>query len=147
MVDTTGLTKDAGWQIGVRRTIPASANAIWAALMAPAGLAIWLGPLAKLPERTGTFWQAEDGSRGDVRSYEAERLVRLTWNPASGTPETTLQLRLLPAKTGTTLAIHQERLTGPAERETMREHWKAVAKQIAEQAMATDRMPSVRSDA
>lgn len=142
MTDTTGLTKDAGWQIGVRHTIAASPKAIWRTLMSPNGLAIWLGPLAVLPDRPGMAWRAEDGSHGDVRSYERERLVRLTCRSASGGPETTLQLRLLPVRTGTTLAIHQERLGDPDERERMRGHWKAVAAQIAQRVGSdADRAP------
>ena len=132
MTNATGLTKDAGWQIGVRRTIAASPETIWTTLMSPEGLAIWLGSLSALPDRPGTAWQAGDGGYGEVRSYEKARLVRLTCRPASGNPETTLQLRLLPARTGTTLAIHQERLAGPEERERMRDHWKVVAAQIAQ---------------
>ena len=39
----TGLTKDAGWQVGVSRTLPIDVGAAWDYLLSPAGLAHWLG--------------------------------------------------------------------------------------------------------
>jgi uncharacterized protein YndB with AHSA1/START domain len=50
---STGLTKDAGWEIGVSRTLPFPPDDVRAVLTAPAGLALWLGTLDPLPVGPG----------------------------------------------------------------------------------------------
>ena len=49
----TGLTRDAGWQIGVSRTLPVDLATAWERLLAPAGLALWLGELTTGPLTVG----------------------------------------------------------------------------------------------
>ena len=39
----TGLTKDAGWEIGVSRPPDAEVDDVWSLLTSVAGLAVWLG--------------------------------------------------------------------------------------------------------
>ena len=44
MPDTpVGLTKDAGWQIGVSRTLPVTTEEAFAVVLSPEGLAVWRG--------------------------------------------------------------------------------------------------------
>jgi hypothetical protein len=50
----------------------------------------------------------------------------LTWQPPDWSHDTTLQLTVLPAATGTTIAFHQDRLASAAERAEMLAHWTAV---------------------
>ena len=38
-----GLTKDAGWEIGVSRTVPHPLDEVWRLLTSDEGLALWLG--------------------------------------------------------------------------------------------------------
>lgn len=52
--------------------------------------------------------------------------VRLTWRPADWERPSTIQVRVLPAGGGASIAFHQEHLAGPAERAEMRERWRAV---------------------
>ena len=40
-----GLTKDAGWQIGVRKTLPVALEDAWNLLVSEEGLSLWLGDL------------------------------------------------------------------------------------------------------
>jgi hypothetical protein len=44
-----GLTKDAGWEIGVSRTLPVPLEAAWEFLTSPGGAALWLGAAAAPP--------------------------------------------------------------------------------------------------
>ncbi len=119
----TGLTRDAGWQIGVRRTVPAGVDEVWALLRSPEGTAAWLGgPVEIAP---GPY-RLDDGTDGEVRVDEPGSHVRLTWRPPGREEPTVVQVRVLPAATGATIAFHQERLGGPEEREAMRERWVAV---------------------
>jgi len=120
---TTGRTKDAGWEIGVRRTVPADVDVVWALLRSPEGTEAWLGgPVEIAP---GPY-RLDDGTDGEVRVDEPGSHVRLTWRPPGREEPTVVQLRVLPAASGATIAFHQERLDGPEEREAMRARWVAV---------------------
>jgi len=95
-----GKTKDAGWQIGVARTVPLSPEEVWARIEDPVA---WLGEEAD-----------------DVRSHRPFDRVRVGWKG------TIVQVAMAKAKTGTTVRFHQERLADAEERERQRVHWSAV---------------------
>ncbi|MGW0122911.1 SRPBCC domain-containing protein [Streptomyces sp. NPDC003327] len=110
-----GLTRDAGWEIGVSKTLPLPVDAVWDFLMSPEGLAVWLG--SALPER------------GDpaLRSLRPRDRVRLTYGG------TVLQVTVSPSGDGrTVLRFHQEHLTSADERERRRAHWKSVTARVTE---------------
>ena len=56
-----GRTKDAGFQIGVSRTVPHDAAAVWELLTSSVGLAVWLGELTE-----------PHGSRPAVRHHQRD---------------------------------------------------------------------------
>ncbi|MDI3341228.1 MAG: SRPBCC domain-containing protein [Sphaerobacter sp.] len=125
-----GQTAQSGFQVGVRRTLPFAAEAVWAVLCSPAGMTVWLGgPVALEP---GTRYTLADGTFGEVRVYRPGSHIRLTWQPPGWAQPSTLQVRVLPARTGTTLSFHQERMRGPAERAAMKAHWVQVIARLAE---------------
>lgn len=107
----TGLTKDAGWQLGVRRTTTAPLDVVWGHLVDADGptLAITAG-----------------GEVVEVRTRTERRRIRLRWRESGAEHDTTLQITVLPAARGTTIALHQEHLSGPQERERLLEHWTVV---------------------
>ncbi|MFG2921637.1 SRPBCC domain-containing protein [Streptomyces sp. NPDC048305] len=122
----TGLTKDAGWEIGVSRTLPLPADALWDFVTGEEGVALWLGPGAVLPTEKGAAYRTADGTAGEIRSYRPGDRVRLT----HGT--TTVQVAVVPAGTGdrSVLRFHQEHLASAREREDRRAHWKGVMDRI-----------------
>ncbi|MFT4231400.1 MAG: hypothetical protein QM606_01295 [Leucobacter sp.] len=128
MNEATGWTKDAGWQMGVRRTLPIPPEFAWEFLMGD-GLSLWLGHTA-LGRGAGEAYVTDEGVRGELRSRSEGRRVRLTWQPAGWSHDATLQLTVLPAASGTTIAFHQERLANAAEREQMLAHWTTVLDNI-----------------
>ena len=115
MDSATGLTKDSGWQLGLRRTVPVARDVAWRALLAEVGVEA---------SQPGEEFVTATGIRGQVRSYRHEELIRMTWQPP-GEPESTLQLRVTPAATGTTVGFHQDRLHSAADRAKMLEYWAA----------------------
>ncbi len=130
MTDTTGLTKDAGWEVGVRETVQASLETAWQFLLGE-GLPIWLGETT-LPHAKGEAYRTADGVRGEVKSYTENARVRLSWHPDDWPHDTTLQLTVKEAATGgTTIGIHHERLADREERRMMLGHWKNVASHLA----------------
>ncbi|MEQ1736394.1 MAG: hypothetical protein ABL886_08325 [Rhodoglobus sp.] len=99
--------------MGARRTVPADLETVWAHLIGP-GLTSWLGS-DELPT---------------LRSRTELRRLRLDWTPTGATQPTILQLTVLEAKTGTTIAFHQERLTGREQRKEMLTHWHGVLERL-----------------
>lgn len=128
--DAVGRTADAGWQIGVRRTLPFPEERIWAVLLAPEGLQAWLGGPAEI--EAGTPYTLENGTSGRIGVYKPWSHIRLTWQPQGWARPSTLQVRVTPAKTGTTVSFHQEQLRGEAERNAMKAHWERVIGRLAE---------------
>ncbi len=130
--DTTGLTRDAGWQIGVQRSVPVPVEKVWEFLMSPAGLAVWLGPGASLSPEEGWRYRTEDGIAGEIRSYHPSAKIRLTWQPAGYADPRVLQIALTSNATGTAIRVHQERLADSQERSQMRDHWRRVLDDLEE---------------
>lgn len=120
-----GKTKDAGWEIGVRRTLPVEQPAIWDLLTSPEGLAIWLGEGADLPLTRGETYTLADGSSGELRVLKPYSHLRITWQPGSYPRPSLIQVRAIARKAKTEIAFHQEHLPGPearSERQTFFVH-------------------------
>jgi uncharacterized protein YndB with AHSA1/START domain len=126
----TGLTKDAGWELGVRRTVPLPVEDVWDYLLGP-GRRRWLGD-TELGTTKGDRYNTPDGTRGEVRGFADRAKVRLTWQPADWAHDSTLQVTVRPAASGTTIGFHQERLADEGERERMLAHWNQVLDGIEE---------------
>ena len=116
---TTGLTKDVGWEMGARRTVAADLDTVWAYLTGP-GLRSWLGA-DELPP---------------MRSRTEKLRLRFDWTPPGTTRPTLLQLTLLKTKTGTTIAFHQEQLTGREQRKELLTHWHGVLERLEKELTA-----------
>lgn len=127
--DTTGLTKDAGWELGVRTTVAAPVAAVWTWLLGE-GLPVWLGDIDALPTEKGASYATKDGVRGTIRSFTPDSRVRLGWQPEDWPHDTTLQVTLKAAATGTTIGFHHEKLADREERKLLLGHWKSVAAAI-----------------
>jgi uncharacterized protein YndB with AHSA1/START domain len=127
-IPTTGLTRDVGWELGVRRTAAVPTDVAWDHL-AGAGAADWLG-LDALPDRVGAEYRTADGTTGRIRSLTPGRRVRLTWRPQGRSTDSTVQLTVLPAVRGATIALHQEHLADAQERAELLRHWTAVLERL-----------------
>ena len=125
-----GKTKDAGWQIGVSRTVAHDLDAVWDFLLSSDGLGMWLGEGLEPPLVVGQEYRTADATCGEIRSLRPHDRIRLTWQPPGRSADATVQVAVTPAATGTTLRFHTERLADSTEREHMRAHWKSVADTI-----------------
>lgn len=121
----TGKTKDQGWEIGVRRTFAITPQRAWELLMTQPGLGYWLGRGVTAFKKGDTF-ETDEKTSGEIRSYSEGSLIRLRWQPNGSTTESTLQVRVMPAKKGAIISIHHERLENADEREAMQKHWSGV---------------------
>ena len=129
-----GQTADAGYQIGVQKTLPVSQEVAWDLLVAGPGRDIWLGKTGPIEWRKGETYHTSDGRSGEVRSAAAGQRVRVTWAHPDLARPSTLQVMLIPAGAGekTSIRFHQERLSGPEERERMRQHWRETLRRLQE---------------
>jgi uncharacterized protein YndB with AHSA1/START domain len=142
-----GLTRDAGWEIGVSRTLPYAHEAVWNYLISAARLGLWLGDGARLGA-PGEEYATADGTTGELRSLRPMDRIRLTWLPRGWSRQSTVQVSVSPAGTRqepkTILRFHQERLASAEEREGQRAHWTAVMDDVAS---ALGRQTATRSAA
>lgn len=127
-----GLTKEAGWQIGVRRTLSVPCPEVWHLLTSARGLRIWLGPVPCLDEARGAMYELDDGTSGEIRVYAPHSHLRLTWQPHGWSRPSTIQVRVIPKGDRCILAFHQEHLPGPVEREQRRAHFAAALHEFAQ---------------
>jgi uncharacterized protein YndB with AHSA1/START domain len=126
-VPARGHTRDAGWQIGVSKTIDHPLEKVWDFLTSPAGTAIWLGHGAAVLAEKGAPYETEDGTVGETRGYRAQDRIRLTWRPVTSDHDTIVQVALRPrGPDRTMLRFHQDRMADASEREEQRRHWQSV---------------------
>jgi uncharacterized protein YndB with AHSA1/START domain len=90
---------------------------------------VWLGAGVVLAPQA--CYQLPDGVHGEVTVLEPGSHLRLTWQPPAWSRSSILQIRVIDARTGTTISFHQENLPGPAERENMLGHWTGVLDRLA----------------
>ncbi|HEU4558880.1 MAG TPA: SRPBCC domain-containing protein [Longimicrobium sp.] len=121
-----GKTRDAGWQVGARRTLPVSVADAWRLVTSPEGVRAWLGDGARVTFERGREYALADGAAGTVRVVQPESHVRLTWHPDGWPRPSTIQVRVIPAGERTTIAFHQEHMPNAAAREERRAHFAAV---------------------
>jgi uncharacterized protein YndB with AHSA1/START domain len=124
----TGLTKDAGWEVGVRKIVDVPVETVWDFLLGT-GLPLWLGNTTLTLEK-GAAYATDDDISGTVLSYTEGLRIRLSWRPEEWNHDSTLQLTVKAAANGTTIAFHQERLSGREERKIMLGHWKDVVQTL-----------------
>ena len=120
----TGLTEDAGWEIGVSRTFDRSVDEAWQIVTGRDGLACWLGTDA-LPTDPGSAYETPDGTTGEIRSYRPGDRVRLTWRPKTWDHDSTVQVAVSASGRKAVVRFHQERLASQQERKQMRDHWRS----------------------
>ena len=128
-----GHTRDAGWEIGVSKTIDRPVGEVWDFITSPDGIALWLGEGVTLPAERGAGYETAAGVQGETRSIRELDRIRLTWQPPDWSHDTTLQLAVRSTGPGrTTLVVHQERLADASEREQQRRHWQDVITSITD---------------
>lgn len=128
-----GLTRDAGFQIGVSRSVAVPLEQVWDTLVSDAGVRTWLGADVELPSTTGAPYRTATGTTGEVRSFHPHDRVRLTWRPPDWNHESTVQVTVSRRNGRTVLRFHQERLADPDERDRQRAHWQSVLDSLVEQ--------------
>ncbi|UII29720.1 ATPase [Fulvivirga ulvae] len=130
-VKEVGLTKDVGYQFGKRKTFELSLEDAWEFMFYKKGLDIWLGTLPGGLELLQPF-QTKEGIVGKLRLMKPFSHIRMAWAKQEWDNTSTLQVRLIKAKYGTTICFHQENLLDKAQRAEMKIYWDNVTQEITE---------------
>ncbi|MGH3022226.1 MAG: SRPBCC domain-containing protein [Gaiellaceae bacterium] len=124
-----GETADAGFQVGVQRTVALGTTEAWELLTSRPEL--WLGEGASVVFAEGARYQAP-GASGEIRVVKPGDRLRLTWQPQDWAAPATLQLTLTESGSGkTAVQAHLEKLPDAEAREAMRERWRDALERIA----------------
>lgn len=110
-----GQTKDAGWQFGVRKSVPLKSNEVWDFLFSDNGEKLWL-----------------NGANREFLTFKNLSHIRTKWKLKSWTNEANLQMRILANKDKTTIAFHIDKLLNESQREETKNYWDNVIKKITE---------------
>ncbi|MFD0677988.1 MULTISPECIES: SRPBCC domain-containing protein [unclassified Paenibacillus] len=128
-----GQTASAGFQIGVRRTLPISVEQAWAFLTSAEGVKLWIGDVPSLKFSVGESFTSQEGISGQFRIVKPNQQLRLRWKKVEWPQPSTLQIRLLSTKPDrTTISFHQEKLDHANTREQMKLYWEDVLDTITE---------------
>ncbi|WP_199614829.1 SRPBCC family protein [Paenibacillus alkalitolerans] len=119
-----GTSKDAGVQIGVRRTFAVAKEKAWDFLTSPKGLPLWIGDVPSFTLQMGHEYESKEGVSGKIAVVVPYHKLRMTWKRPEWDKPSRLQIYVLSTKSGkTTIAIHQEMLEDVYMREIMKRYW------------------------
>jgi uncharacterized protein YndB with AHSA1/START domain len=130
-----GETADAGFQLGVQRSVGSPAARVWKLIVDEPQL--WLGEGAAIEFRVGERYRVPAGkgslaASGEIRVAKPGARLRMTWQPRGWPAPATLQLALTETGTGkTAIRLHMEKLPDAEAREAMRVHWRTAVDRIA----------------
>lgn len=127
-----GLTASSGWELGLRRTLPVSPDRAWNVLTSPVGTRLILGKGVDLDPDTPGRANEEGPIAWELTTFHPGSHLRMKWRKAGWAKASTLQIRIIPAATGATIAFHQEALADKAAREELLTHWGQVMDCLAE---------------
>lgn len=132
-----GQTEAAGFNVGVRRTLPLPADEAWRLLTSAEGVQAWLGGAPPRWEK-GQAYRLADGSSGEVRVFNPGSHLRITWQPEGWPRPSTIQVRVMPSgERKTVVSFHQEHLPGAAERDERRRFFEAAFDALRERMSAS----------
>ena len=124
-----GETADAGFQVGVQRTVDTTVAETWELLTSRPEL--WLGDGAEVAFAAGERYETPDAA-GEIRVVKPADRLRLTWQPEGWPAPATLQLTVSERGPGkTVINVHLEKLPDGDAREAMRARWRATLERLA----------------
>ena len=129
-----GETADAGFQVGVRRSVEATRTQAWQLITSRPEL--WLGEGASVAFDKGGRYEVPPGDdapgvTGEVRVVKPGDRLRMTWQPEGWPAPATLQLTLSESASGkTAIHVHLEKLPDADARDAMRERWREALERL-----------------
>lgn len=115
MKNNVGLTKDAGWQFGIRKTLPANLETLWNVFFS---------------DRVLSYWS--EGVDQGFSTFNKYSHIRTKWRHKDFTEDANLQIRFIPSKNQdkTTISFHVDKLKNENQREVTRAYWSKVIEDL-----------------
>jgi uncharacterized protein YndB with AHSA1/START domain len=126
-----GQTKTAGFQFGIRRTLPVSLEEAWEFIFSPKGIKIWLGDIQPCTIDLDKSFRTKDGKEGRVRILKPFSHIRMTLKKQGWENVSTLQIRFIRAVNKTRICFHQENLLDYNQRIEVEKEWKDVISELS----------------
>ena len=132
---TVGETAEVGFEVGVQRSVAATATETWELITSRP--ALWLGEGAAVSFASGERYVVRSGNgapgaSGEIRVVKPAERLRMTWQPEDRAAPATLQLRLVESRPGkTAIHVHMEKLPDADAREAMRTHWREALERVS----------------
>lgn len=117
-----GLTKDVGWEFGLRKTFPYPQAYLWDFMFSDKGLKAWLGELQEELELKKAYRTAE-GIEGMVTVLVPYSHIRMKWKKKSWTNTSMVQVRIMGDTQKGIISFLQDKLLSNDQREEMRVYW------------------------
>lgn len=131
MTKQVGLTKDVGFQFGLRKTFPYPAKDTWDFMFSKEGIAVWLGETEEALEVEKDY-QTKDGIEGFVRVFKPYSHIRMKWKRKDWGNMSTVQVRVMGDLEKSIISFHQEKLLSLTQREEMSEYWNSKMNKISD---------------
>ncbi len=126
-----GQTNDAGFQLGIQKTLPIDRASAWKLLCSTKGVALWLGKIKAMKWEEGFTYATAAETHGELRVIKPQERLRLTWQPKEMKKPATLQVTLTPSGPDkTALRFHLEKLPSADWRTQMKKHWDGVLQDL-----------------
>jgi uncharacterized protein YndB with AHSA1/START domain len=125
-----GETGASGFEVGVQKTLPVSAQKVWDLITNEKGLSLILGEVIGIKLSPGYSYKTLNGTKGEIRTLKKGKRIRLTWQPKGWTKASTLQLYVEDKGEKSSLGFHQEQLDSEKTREKMRYHWRRILEKL-----------------
>ena len=115
MANNIGLTKDAGWQFGIRKTLSMDVETLWEIFFSDKGLDYWA-----------------NGIDQNFSTYKEYSHIRTKWKHKDFEESANLQIRFIPSnnKEKTTISIHVDHLKNESQREVTKKYWSIVIENL-----------------
>ena len=126
-----GETADAGFEVGVQKTVNLSLQETWRLITSETGIKLWLGEVDDMELAMGKILHTIDGASAEIRSIKPEERIRIKWQPRDEIIPSTFQITLTPAKDKTSIRVHHENLSGETSRSEMQVHWRNILDRIS----------------
>ncbi len=127
---TVGLTKDAGWQFGIRRTLPVTIHEAWDFLLSKKGREIWIGKGGEIDWQVGSTFRTKEGVEGEIRVVKPYSHLRMSWKKKGWNHASMVQPRVTKGVGRSVISFHHDKLANEKERNEMKTYWSHIMDRI-----------------
>lgn len=139
MADQVGLTKDSGWQVGVRKTLPIAPEKAWDFLLSKDIVRLWLGEVPPVHFQCGSMFKLSDKTEVKITMLKPNSHLRFSLHAPGTEQPSVIQVRTIPSGENTVFAFHQEQLPDREARQDRKYYYQQVLDDLESLLNLTDR--------